>query len=94
MIRDSAYIYDVVGLEAEGTKVDFQVGAASYLYGTRFISYLALQYGPEKLMQWFTQTPESKSEFLFTVRSRLRNVPGHRVAAVDFLGALLAADKS
>jgi len=63
MIRDSAYIYDVVGLEAEGTKVDFQVGAASYLYGTRFISYLALQHGPEKLMQWFNQTPESKSNF-------------------------------
>ena len=63
MIRDSAYVYDVVGLEAEGTKVDFQVGAASYLYGTRFVSYLALQYGPEKLIQWFNQTPDSKSYF-------------------------------
>ncbi len=55
MVRDSSYIYDVVGLESEGTKVDFQVGAASYLYGTRFISYLALRYGPEKLLEWFTQ---------------------------------------
>ena len=27
--------------------VDFQVGANSYLYGTRFFSYLALTYGPE-----------------------------------------------
>jgi len=63
MVRDSAYIYDVVGLEAEGTKVDFQVGAASYLYGTRFVSYLALRYGPAKLLQWFTQSPESKAYF-------------------------------
>lgn len=63
LVRDSAYIYDVVGLEAEGTKVDFQVGAASYLYGTRFVSYLALLYGPEKVLEWFNQTSESKAYF-------------------------------
>ncbi len=63
MVRDSSYIYDVVGLEAEGTKVDFQVGANSYLYGTRFVSYLALQYGPGKLMEWFRQTDSSRSYF-------------------------------
>jgi len=57
MVRDSSYIFDEVGLEAEGTKVDFQVGAASYLYGTRFISYLALQHGPGPLLQWFIQSP-------------------------------------
>ncbi|MEK6756530.1 MAG: hypothetical protein AABZ02_10315, partial [Bacteroidota bacterium] len=63
MVRDSAYFYDVVGLESEGTKVDFQVGANSYLYGTRFVSYLALLYGPEKLIEWFNQTERSKSNF-------------------------------
>ncbi len=63
MVRDSSYFYDVVGLEAEGTKVDFQVGANSYLYGTRFVSYLSLQYGPDKLMEWFRQTDSSKSYF-------------------------------
>lgn len=63
MVRDSSYIYDVVGLEAEGTKVDFQVGANSYLYGTRFVSYLALHHGPDKLMDWFRQTDSSKSYF-------------------------------
>jgi hypothetical protein len=57
MVRDSSYIFDEVGLEAEGTKVDFQVGAASYLYGTRFISYLALQHGPGPLLRWFIQSP-------------------------------------
>lgn len=63
MVRDSAYFYDVVGLESEGTKVDFQVGANSYLYGTRFISYLALQHGPEKVIDWFKQTDESSGYF-------------------------------
>jgi hypothetical protein len=59
MVRDSSYFYDVVGLEAEGTQVDFQVGAKSYLYGTRFISYLAYQYGPEKLLQWYNRPEDS-----------------------------------
>ncbi|HMK39717.1 MAG TPA: hypothetical protein VK569_10275, partial [Bacteroidota bacterium] len=63
MVRDSSYLYDVVGLEAEGTKVDFQVGAASYLYGTRFISYLALQHGPEPLLKWFIQSPGCRAGF-------------------------------
>ncbi|MDP2886245.1 MAG: hypothetical protein Q8P51_14620 [Ignavibacteria bacterium] len=63
MVRDSAYFYDVVGLESEAVKVDFQVGANSYLYGTRFVSYLALQYGPEKLIDWFKQSDRSKSRF-------------------------------
>jgi hypothetical protein len=52
MVRDSAHIYDLVGLESEGTKIDFQGGVNSYLYGTRFMSYLAYQYGPDKLIEW------------------------------------------
>jgi hypothetical protein len=63
MVRDSAFFYDVVGLESEGKTVDFQVGANSYLYGTRFVSYLTLQYGPDKLVDWFRQSKESKSNF-------------------------------
>ena len=63
MVRDSSYIFDAVGLEAEGTKVDFQVGAASYLYGTRFISYLALKHGPESLLRWFIQSPGCSAGF-------------------------------
>jgi len=63
MVRDSSYMYDMVGLEAEGTKVDFQVGAASYLYGTRFVSYLALRYGPDALLRWFIQTRGSDAGF-------------------------------
>jgi len=48
--RDDAYIYDVVGQESEGTSADFQTGANSYLYGTRFMTWLAYTFGPEKLL--------------------------------------------
>lgn len=63
MVRDSSYFYDVVGLESEGTTIDFQTGQNSYLYGTRFISYLADQYGIEKLLAWFNRTDDSKQYF-------------------------------
>ena len=43
MVRDGSRFYDPLGLESEGTKVDFQIGANSYLYGTRFLSYLAFR---------------------------------------------------
>ncbi|MDX1640069.1 MAG: hypothetical protein R3220_00125 [Balneolaceae bacterium] len=61
MVRDSAYIYDAVGLESEGTTADFQVGANSYMYGTRFMSYLSLQYGPESLLDWVSRSDSSKA---------------------------------
>jgi len=63
MVRDSSYFYDVVGLESEGTTIDFQVGANSYLYGTRFMSYLAYRYGPDKLLEWYNRTDETKAFF-------------------------------
>jgi hypothetical protein len=63
MVHDSSYFYDYVGLESEGTTIDFQVGANAYLYGTRFVSYLAYQYGPEKVLQWFNRTPDSRRYF-------------------------------
>ena len=63
MVRDHSHIYDQVGLEAEGSTVDFQVGANSYLYGTRFLSYLAVQHGPEKVIDWAASRPGSKAYF-------------------------------
>jgi hypothetical protein len=63
LVKDSATIYDVVGLESEGTTIDFQVGTNSYLYGTRFISYLALQYGNDSLLAWVNRTSGSKGYF-------------------------------
>ena len=52
MVRDKARFYTPLGLESEGTAVDFQVGVNDYLYGTRFMSYLALTRSPDKLVQW------------------------------------------
>lgn len=63
MVRDSSFFYNIVGLESEGTAKDFQIGQNSYLYGTRFFSYLALQYGPEKLIDWVKRDPGSKRYF-------------------------------
>lgn len=63
MVRDKAYFYDVVGLESEGTTVDFQIGQNSYLYGLRFVNYLAMKYGPEKLVEWFDRSPGSERYF-------------------------------
>ncbi len=63
IVRDSSYFYDVVGLESEGTTIDFQTGQNSYLYGTRFVSYLAYQYGPEKVLRWFNRDEGSKRYF-------------------------------
>jgi len=63
MVRDGAHIYDAIGLESEGTTIDFQVGSHSYMYGTRFMSYLALQYGPESLIEWTARSDDSKRFF-------------------------------
>ena len=56
MVRDDADFYDPLGLVSKGTEVDFQTGANAYLYGTRFLSYLALEYSPEKLIDWLRRT--------------------------------------
>ncbi|MDQ3518546.1 MAG: hypothetical protein M3466_09080 [Gemmatimonadota bacterium] len=69
LIRDSVRIYDVVGLESEGTTVDFQVGVNSYLYGTRFISYLALRYGNERMLSWVNRSEGSRRYFSSQFRS-------------------------
>jgi len=72
LVRDSGRIYDVVGLESEGTTIDFMVAANSYLYGTRFVSYLALQYGNDSLLAWFNRTEGSRRYF----SSQFRQVYG------------------
>lgn len=60
-VRDSGYIYDMIGLESEGTAIDFQLGANSYMYGTRFVSYLAYMFGPEKMIKWSSRYAGSKA---------------------------------
>jgi len=63
MVMDGSRFYDPLGIESEGTQVDFQAGVNSYLYGTRFISYLGLQYGPDKLVEWTGRGPGSKPSY-------------------------------
>jgi hypothetical protein len=63
MVRDGAGFYDPLGLVSKGTEVDFQTGANAYLYGTRFLSYLALQYKPEKLVDWLRRADGTERYF-------------------------------
>jgi len=63
MVRDNSRFYDPLGLVSEGTKIDFQVEANSYLYGTRFMTYLAYQYSPEKLIEWVSRRPGSRAYY-------------------------------
>jgi hypothetical protein len=72
MVLDKSYFYDVVGLESEGTTIDFQVGQNSYLYGTRFVTWLAATHGPQKVIDWFNRTSGSKRYFA----SQFQNVFG------------------
>ncbi|MFM7066976.1 MAG: hypothetical protein ACKO0U_09155, partial [Gammaproteobacteria bacterium] len=60
MARDGAEFFTPLALESKGGDVDFQAGANAYLYGTRFLSYLALQYGPEKLLAWWRRDEGSE----------------------------------
>ena len=53
MVRDDAHFYDPLGLVSRGVQVDFQVVSNAYLYGTRFVTYLAYTYSPEKVVAWF-----------------------------------------
>ena len=68
MVRDDAHFYSPVGLESEGIFVDFQVGVNDYLYGTRFFSYLANTYMPERVVQWLRRDPESEAYYLSDFR--------------------------
>jgi sugar lactone lactonase YvrE len=68
MVRDNAPFYDPLGLVSQGVLVDFQVGVNSYLYGTRFISYLALQYSPQQVIAWLTRPEGSEAYYAHQFR--------------------------
>ena len=63
LVKENDKIYDLVGLESEGTQTDFQVEVNAYLYGTRFMSYLALKYGSESLIKWTSRLQGSSAYF-------------------------------
>ena len=77
-VRDNDKFYSPLGLESEGTSVDFQVGVNNYLYGTRFFSFLAMTYGPDKAIDWLKR-PEGSAGFY---ASRFKQVFGKRLDSV------------
>ena len=60
MVRDDAHFYSNLGLVSQGTRIDFLVGVNAYLYGTRFFSYLALNYSPEQVIDWLKRGEDSE----------------------------------
>jgi hypothetical protein len=62
-VRDGSRFYDPLGLVSEGTKVDFQLELNSYLYGTRFISWLVYEYGPQPFLRWYTRSEGSQAQY-------------------------------
>jgi hypothetical protein len=60
MVRDGAHFFDPLGLVSRGTRIDFQVGVNAYLYGTRFMTWLALAHGPEKVVAWLKRDEGSR----------------------------------
>ena len=63
MVRDDAHFYDPLGLASRGSRVDFQSGANAYLYGTRFMTWLAYAYSPEQVTQWLRRDEGSKRHY-------------------------------
>ena len=63
IINEDDELFSVVGLETEGSTMDFQMGANAYLYGTRFVNYLAAEYGYEKLIRFYNRTSDSRTFF-------------------------------
>jgi hypothetical protein len=63
IVNEKQPLYSLVGLETEGTTIDFQVGTNAYLYGTRFITYLAYRDGIDKLKAFYSRSDSSKAFF-------------------------------
>ncbi len=90
-VHDHARFFSPLGLESEGTQIDFQVGANSYLYGTRFMSYLALTYGPEKVVEWLRRSPGFEGLLREPVQACVRQVAQLGLGRLDRVRAQISA---
>jgi len=63
LVRDQRHFYDPLGLEAQGARTDFQVGVNSYLYGTRFMTWMADRFGPDAFMSWVSRREGSSAYY-------------------------------
>ena len=59
MVRDGLPLLDPLALESRGTR-DFNSGANAYLYGTRFMTWLAYSESPEKVVEWLRREAGSR----------------------------------
>ena len=50
----------------KGTKIDFQIEVNSYLYGTRFMTWLARHYTPEQLIEWVVAAATAAAAYYAT----------------------------
>ncbi|HUR33155.1 MAG TPA: hypothetical protein VM032_05125 [Vicinamibacterales bacterium] len=77
MTLDDSRFFDPLGLTSELTKTDFRMESNSYLYGGRFMNYLAYQYSPESLVRWVSRADGSKAYYA----SQFRRVFGKPLEA-------------
>lgn len=63
MVNEDAPLSTVVGLESEGSTKDFQLGANAYLYGVRFVNYLVMRRGLERVLAFYNRTDSSNTFF-------------------------------
>jgi hypothetical protein len=87
MVRDDAHFYSPVGIVAAGAAADFQTMSNAYLYGTRFMSYLGLTYGPEKVADWLARDQRIRPLLRHPVPARVRQADERGVERLDRLGA-------
>jgi hypothetical protein len=62
-VAEGTPFFRLVGLESEGKTTDFQLGVNAYLYGTRFVSYCAYTYGPERIVEWVRRADGSRRHY-------------------------------
>lgn len=75
IVHENDSLSTVVGLESEGSTKDFQIGTNAYLYGTRFVNYLVMQYGCDSVLSFYNRTENSKAFFA----AQFHNVFGKRL---------------
>jgi len=63
MVRDGAPFFDPLSLSTRGVRADFQAGTMAYLYGTRFITWLAWAHSPEKVVAWLQRKEGSRRHY-------------------------------
>lgn len=73
LIAEEEQFPDEIFLERQLAHESFLLEALYYIYGGRFITHLAIEYGNEKVLRWFTT---ENSDFLKGYRSKFEDIFG------------------